>query len=204
MPRFPPRGPHGRLFPRFAGTIKALRLPAVPPAAFSLPSRDRTTGPRLVSLPPSRRVAAAGLGLFARYPRPGVLPWRRQATPKFLGNPDSRLRMSTATPVGRDIPDRLRNARVAPAMCSTKAPAMSQFRSSIAWLSGLLSTYHGWVALSRARLASRCWSGSPGRAFHPQGSVERFLTHFMWVILLSQASWHKHTLARFQKTRGRE
>ena len=34
MPRFPPRGPHGRLFPRFLGTIKALRLPAGPPAAL--------------------------------------------------------------------------------------------------------------------------------------------------------------------------
>ena len=34
MPRFPPRGPLGRLFPRFRGTTKALRLPAVPPAAL--------------------------------------------------------------------------------------------------------------------------------------------------------------------------
>src|SRR5208337_4621183 len=34
MPRFPPRGPLGRLFPRFLGTIKALRLPAAHPAAF--------------------------------------------------------------------------------------------------------------------------------------------------------------------------
>jgi hypothetical protein len=29
------------------------------------------------------------------------------------------------------------------------------------------------------------WAG-----FHPQGSYERFPTHFMWVILLFQASWH--------------
>jgi len=34
MPRFPPRGPRGRSFPRFRGTIKALRLPAGPPAAL--------------------------------------------------------------------------------------------------------------------------------------------------------------------------
>ena len=34
MPRFPPRGPRGRSFPRFYGTIKALRLPAGPPAAL--------------------------------------------------------------------------------------------------------------------------------------------------------------------------
>jgi len=34
MPRFPPRGPLGRWFPRFDGTIKALRLPAIRPAAL--------------------------------------------------------------------------------------------------------------------------------------------------------------------------
>ncbi len=43
------------------------------------------------------------------------------------------------------------------------------------------------VTRPHARLASRCWSGSPGRAFHPQGSDERFQTHLMLVILLSQA-----------------
>ncbi len=41
-----------------------------------------------------------------------------------------------------------------------------------------------------ARLASRCWSGSPGRAWYPQGSDERFQTHLMFAFLLSQASWH--------------
>ena len=40
----------------------------------------------------------------------------------------------------------------------------SYFRGSIAWLSGSPPTYHAWVTLQRARLASRCWSGSPGRA----------------------------------------
>jgi hypothetical protein len=34
MPRFPPRGSLGRLFPRFNGTIKALRLPAIHPAVL--------------------------------------------------------------------------------------------------------------------------------------------------------------------------
>jgi hypothetical protein len=34
VPRFPPRGPRGRSFPRFVGTIEALRLPAGPPAAL--------------------------------------------------------------------------------------------------------------------------------------------------------------------------
>ena len=38
-----------------------------------------------------------------------------------------------------------------------------------------------------ARLASGCRPGSTGRAFHPQGSDERFQTHVMLVIPLSQA-----------------
>ena len=38
------------------------------------------------------------------------------------------------------------------------------FRGSIAWLSGSPPTYHALVSRRRARLASRCWSGFPGRA----------------------------------------
>ena len=36
-------------------------------------------------------------------------------------------------------------------------------------------------------LAKLSWAG-----FHPQSSYKRFSTHFMWVGLLFQASWHKH------------
>ena len=38
-----------------------------------------------------------------------------------------------------------------------------------------------------ARLASSCWSGSTGRAFHPHGSTERFQSCRLHLILLSQA-----------------
>lgn len=38
-----------------------------------------------------------------------------------------------------------------------------------------------------ARLASSCWSGSTGRAFHPHGSAERFQRCRLHLILLSQA-----------------
>ena len=38
-----------------------------------------------------------------------------------------------------------------------------------------------------ARLASSCWSGSTGRAFHPHGSAERFQSRQLHLILLSQA-----------------
>ena len=40
-----------------------------------------------------------------------------------------------------------------------------------------------------ARLASSCWSGSTGRAFHPQGSIERFQSCRLHLIPLSQTSW---------------
>ena len=35
-------------------------------------------------------------------------------------------------------------------------------------------TYHGWVTLPRARLASRCWSGSPGWAFTHRVPIKGF------------------------------
>ncbi len=38
-----------------------------------------------------------------------------------------------------------------------------------------------------ARLASSCWSDTTGRAFHPQGSYERFRVASLHFILLSQA-----------------
>ena len=44
---------------------------------------------------------------------------------------------------GRPAPQTMRDARVAPAMGKTKAPTTKDFRGSIAWLSGWLSTYHG-------------------------------------------------------------
>ena len=40
-----------------------------------------------------------------------------------------------------------------------------------------------------ARLASSCWSSSTGRAFHPQGSIERFQSCRLHLIPLSQTSW---------------
>jgi hypothetical protein len=44
-----------------------------------------------------------------------------------------------------------------------------------------------------ARLASGRWSGTTGRAFHPQDSNERFQSCFLHLIPLSQASWRNPT-----------
>ena len=45
----------------------------------------------------------------------------------------------------------------------------------------------GWLPRPHARLASGRWSGATGRAFHPQGSNERFQSCFLHLIPLSQA-----------------
>ena len=79
---------------------------------------------------------------------------------------------------------------MAPAKGTTKAPTMRDFRGSIAWLSGSLPTYHdvGYPSPRKARfqvLVRLSWAG-----FYPQGSCKRFPTHFMFVFLLFQASWH--------------
>ena len=58
--------------------------------------------------------------------------------------------------------------------------ARKVFRRSIAWLSGL-AVYASPRGLPHrdARLASSCWSDTTGRAFHPQGSYERFPSCFL-------------------------
>ena len=172
MPRFPPRGPHGRLFPRFIGTIKALRLPAVPPAALRCLRLAVPRDHAFVSLP-RRPVRPPGLGLFTRYPRPGCFAVETTGSPKFLGNPDSRLHMFS-TPAGRRVSRPLRRRCVAPGTERAKAPAkgLSRLNSMAFGLAAYAS--HCGLPAPHARLASRCWSGSPGRASHPQGSAKRF------------------------------
>lgn len=62
-------------------------------------------------------------------------------------------------------------------------------------LSALNSTAFGlavyasqpWLPERHARLASGRWSGATGRAFHPQGSAERFQICILHLIPLSQA-----------------
>src|SRR5262249_34529061 len=44
-----------------------------------------------------------------------------------------------------------------------------------------------WVTPFDARLASSRWSGATGRAFHPQGSYERFQSACLHLLLLSRA-----------------
>ena len=163
MSRFPPRGPLGQLFPRFTGTIKALRLPGVLPSALrflrlEVPREHACFAPAAVACT-RRRAWGCSLGTPIRE--------------FFHGNDRiSQVPGEPQFPSAHGL--RPRPADASLTVCGTLAwPPMSErrrrrqlcpFRGSIAWLSGSLSTYHGWVTLPRARLASRCWSGSPGRA----------------------------------------
>ena len=87
-------------------------LPPIPPRFVSFTWRCH--GSTHFSLPPPLRAATSGLGLVTRYPRPGILPWRRQDLPSSWGTPTPVCTWSP-TPAGRCVPDHLRNARVAPA-----------------------------------------------------------------------------------------
>jgi hypothetical protein len=170
-----PPGPCGSSSP--ASTVLPRHcdfLPPIPPCFVSFTWRYH--GITHFSLPAPLRAATSGLGLVTRYPLPGILPWRRQDLPSSWGTPIPVCTWSP-TPAGRYVPDRLRNARVAPAKGTTKAPTRR--------LSRLNS-----MAFGLAAYVSRCWlpataqdwlpgAGQLSRTgFHPQSSDKRFSTHF--------------------------
>ena len=71
------------------------------------------------------------------------------------------------------------------------------FRGSIAWLSGSPPTYHARVI----PLTAQGWLPGAGQALLggllPAGFQQKVSTHFMWVILLFQASWHNQAYALY-------
>jgi len=79
---------------------------------------------------------------------------------------------------------------VALAAKTTKAPAMQGFRGSIAWLSGSLSTHHDVGRPSPRKTRSQVLVKLSWTGFHPQGSDNKFQSHFVCAILLFQTSWH--------------
>ena len=189
MPRFPPRGPHGRLFPRFNGTIKALRLPAVHPAAFrflhlAVP-RDHACFRSRRRCVQQRRAWGWSPGIpirefFRGNSRSSQVPGKPQFPFAHVLRPrpaDASLTIyrTLAWPPLRERRRRRRG---------------HDFRGSIAWLSGSPPTYHDVGCPSSRKagfqvLVRLFWAG-----FHPQGSDKRFSTHVMCVGLLFQASWH--------------
>ena len=131
-------------------------------------------------------------------PRPGVgnpvspagnSPRSEQGSPKFLGNHNCPFAM-VQTDAGRTVYTRPYGATAWPLVIEGQRLPRKVFRRSIAFAFGL-AVYASQCRILQhhARLASSCWSSSTGRAFHPQGSVERFQSCRLHLIPLSQTSW---------------
>ena len=99
-------------------------------------------------------------------------------SPKFLGDPCVPFAHAQATPVSRRVPDRdarrnrFQKRRVVPARGSTKTLTRN-FRSSVTWLSDLLSTLRSDRYRSQRKtrfwpLVRRCQTG-----FTPAGSLSK-------------------------------
>jgi hypothetical protein len=132
-------------------------------------------------------------------------PRSKQGSPKFLGNHDCpfahvlirrrRDCVHQTMAVQQRGPSRALLRRL-PQFCLSALNSMAFGLAVYASRCGLL--------LRHARLASSCWSGSTGRAFHPHDSTERFQSCELHHILLSQAclaqrAWHwSNRLARLR------
>jgi hypothetical protein len=147
--------------------------PCRPPAALRF---LRSAVPRLHSLLslPGGRVRRQGLELVTRYLRPGFCRGANRVLPSSWGTTIVRLHMFPS--------DAGRTACTRPLKCSSVAPERPSAEAPTIGLSTLDSMAFGFAVYAsqcgllqhHARLASSCWSGSTGRAFHPHGSAERF------------------------------
>jgi hypothetical protein len=178
------------VFPRFFGTIRALRLPAAPLAALrclrlAIP---REHSARFVS-PAATECRATGLGLVTRYPTRDVLPWRRQDFPSSWGTPIPVCPCSR-TPAGRYAPDQNRTLAWPPLQGRRRRRQIQDFRGSIAWLPGSLSTHHdgGYPTPRKTRfqvLVRLSWTGFP-----PAGLLQKVSSSHHVRFPPFQASWH--------------
>ncbi len=157
-----------------------------PSRRTSFPSLGGTSVHSLCSLP-GGRVRRQGLELVTRYLQPGFRRGDEQDLPSSWGTSIVRLHMFQS--------DAGRTACTRPSQCSSvalghrKAKAPTKGLSTLNSMAFGLAVYASQCGLPQhhARLASSCWSGSTGRAFHPQGSDERFQSCNLHLIPLSQA-----------------
>lgn len=195
MPRFPPRGPAGNRSPASAVLSRHYDfLPPLPPhfVAFAW----RYHGARIVRS--SRIPRAAGRpGVVDPVSPAGNLAWRRQDLPSSWGTPLVRLPMFFDP--GRTARSRpLQSSSVAPATETAEAPTMRTISRLNSMAFGLaIYASSSKLPIHDARLASGRWSGATGRAFHPQGSDERFQSCFLHLIPLSQACLAQFRLVPF-------
>ena len=173
-------------FPGFIGTMRVLRLPAIRPAALRF---LRLAVPRLHSLLslPGGRVRRQGLELVTRYLQPGFRRGANRVLPSSCGTSMIRLPCSKPTPAGLLAPDHYSAAAWPLVIERQRLPRLGL--STLNSMAFGLAVYASQCGLLQhhARLASSCWSGSTGRAFHPQASNERFQICSLHFIPLSRA-----------------
>ena len=152
--------------------------PCRPPAALRF---LRLAVPRMHSLIslPGRWVRCQGLELVTRCLQPGIRRGANRVLPSSWGTSIVRLHMFHS--------DAGRTACTRPLQCSSVALGHRTAKAPAKGLSALNSMAFGLAVYAsrcelpqhRARLASGRWSGATGRAFHPQGSAERFQVCFL-------------------------
>ena len=166
-------------FPGFISTMKVLRLPAAHLAALRF---LRLAIPRCHSLfsLPGGRVRRRGLELVSRYLLPGLC----------RGDEKNRISQVPGEPQWSvcHVPNRRRqDCSHQTIQCSNLALGMQKAKAPTKGLSALNSMAFGLAVYAsqcglptpHATLASGRWSGATGRAFHPQGSNERFQSCFL-------------------------
>jgi hypothetical protein len=179
-PCFPPLAPGGTRSP--ASWVLSRRYDFLPP----LPPRFVAFAWRYLGCTRSFRSATDECAAAAWSWSPGSSirdrPRRRQDLPSSWRTPIVRLHMFH-TDAGRTAVTRPLQCRgVALGNRTAKAPARGL--STLNSMAFGLTVYASQCGLPRshARLASGRWSGATGRAFHPQGSAERFLKSFLHLI----------------------
>ena len=160
--------------PRFLRYYQGTPTSCRPSRRASFPSRGRYHGIAHRFAPDDGCARpSSGLGLFARWPQPGFLRWRRQDLPSSWGTPIPVCPCSP-TPAGRCVPDHDGTLAWPPRRERQRRRRQSTFEAQ--WhgfrADGLRITML--VTRHRARLASRCWSGSPGQAFTRRAPTKGF------------------------------
>ncbi len=157
-----------------------------PSRRTSFPSLGDTSV-SLVVFAPGRTSAPPGPGVDNPVSPAGMLPRKQQDLPSSWGTSIVRLHMFQS--------DAGRTACTRPYSAAAWPLVIERQRLPRLGLSTLNSMAFGFAVYAsqcgllqhHARLASSCWSGSTGRAFHPHGSAERFQSCQLHLILLSQA-----------------
>ena len=141
-----------------------------------------TTAPGESPQPREKQAVIASRHCCARR----AIATERKTASHLPGSMTVRGKSSLKTPIVR-MPcsvDAGRTAGTRPVRCRSMAPGFGNARAPALGLSTLNSMAFGLAVYAsrcglphpRARLASGRWSGATGRAFHPQGPIERFLS----------------------------